>query len=103
MCMQQNNGLSLPLKSIKIFVSFCVFNGFSATTYCCFVSCSAYIALVVTKPKNECRLIKSHILFYTMSVSSYVTGPAQKGVLLFFSFLFFLSSKSKRMEDCDLI
>lgn len=88
MCMQQNNSLSLPLKSIKIFVSFCVFNGFSATAYCCFVSCSAHIALIVTKPKNECRLIKSHILFYTMAGSSYVTGPAQKGVFFFFQFSF---------------
>lgn len=88
MCMQQNNSLSLPLKSIKIFVSFCVFNGFSATAYCCFVSCSAHIALIVTKHKNECRLIKSHILFYTMAGSSYVTGPAQKGVFFFFQFSF---------------
>lgn len=54
-----------------------------------FVSCSAYIALVATKPKSECRLIKFHIPFYTTAGSSYVTGPAKKGVfffLIFFSF-----------------
>lgn len=84
MCVQQNNGLSLPLKSIKIFVSLMDSKPQLPV-----------VVLGVTEPKCECRLITFHIPFYT------IASPERS--IIFCSFRFFLSSKSKHVEDCDWI
>lgn len=54
----------------------------------------------VTKIQSEYRLIKFQIPFNVISGSSYITGPAQKGLLSLA--IFFLSCKSKHMEEHDL-